>query len=52
MWEDTYVPYCEENQRHAENQREHVAKGSEGEHSFVGKRLLIPRRSTIPPTNM
>lgn len=48
----TYVPYCEEDERDAEDQRQHVAEGSEGEHSFDGKRLLIPRRSAIPPTNM
>lgn len=29
----TYVPYCEEDQRHAEDQGQHVAEGSKSEHN-------------------
>lgn len=32
VW-DTYVPYCKEDERHAEDQRQHVAEGSKSEHS-------------------
>ena len=33
----TYVPYCKEDQGHAEDQGQHVAEGSESEHNGPGK---------------
>lgn len=48
----TYVPYCKEDQGNAEDQRQHVAKGSKSEHIWRGKGRIIPQRSTIPLTNI
>lgn len=35
--QSTYVPYCEEDERHAENQRQHIAEGSKSEHNWPRK---------------
>lgn len=32
-FKDTYVPYCEEDQRDTEDQGQHVAEGSKSEHN-------------------
>lgn len=52
-FKDTYVPYCEEDQRHTEDQGQHVAEGSKSEHSWKGKRRIIsPQKITILLTNI
>lgn len=49
---DTYMPYCKEDQGHAQDQRKHVAEGSKGKHNWLGKRWIISQRSTIPLKNI
>lgn len=46
------MPYREEDERHAEDQRQHVAEGSKSEHNCRGRRRKIPHGSPIPPKNI